>query len=449
MDFQLLEAKVQLNGVTGENTSTPVLNAGRPGLEFFASFAPAYAKITGTDHDYQLDIVRRYNEQGELNFARLRADAERYAEIQNRVADTLNGVRNSGSAVFESWSGTGAESASAHFGDFLQRGRQTLDQFTLLAETITVAVDTADRICFEKASAVKSLSADRIGPCDRSDVDFLVDFGARCASGDFDDDELNRVADLVGVDVVPALCRATPQVFEKVAEDVNGWLTGVFVPFYEARLAKFDAACTAAEDILSASWAGLRTALSDVRADHFTAPTATHATAVPTQAATASSQTSAAEATPTDVSAGHPAAVTTPAEVTAAKPDDQHDETTGKAELMAPAAAIGPVSVAPPPPVVAPPAAAAAAGYGGYGFFGGVPFAATPGGGDRERTRSLPLAGEHVFVEGDSSRSDDTALVIGGEHDTSLYNEEDVAESERQAEKDTDATAFDDEEDLW
>ncbi|TCO50715.1 WXG100 family type VII secretion target [Actinocrispum wychmicini] len=418
-----LGAKVQLTGVTGERTSTPILDGGRPGLDFFAAFGPAYAKFTGVPHDYQQHVVRRYQEQGELNFARLRADAERYAEIQTRVADALTGVRNSGSAVFEAWRGDAAGSANAHFDDFLQRGKQTLDQFVRLAATITVAVDTADRICFEQASAVKSLCADRIGPCAKADVDFLVDFGRRCASGNFTDEELKRVADLCDVDILPALCRATPQIFEKVAEDVNGWLAEVFVPFYEARLAKFDAACSAAKDTITTAWNGLGNALSQVRADHFTAPAQT--TTAPAQAATVI----AADATA----------------VTTGKPDRPDDDSTGQAELMSPASTGVAIPMPPPAPIVAAPTAATgAAGYGGYGFFGGVPFAGAQGGGDKERTRSLPLAGEEVFAEGES-RADDNSLVIGGEHDTSVYNEEDDAVAER----DVDPIAFGDEEDIW
>ncbi|MFD1045781.1 WXG100 family type VII secretion target, partial [Kibdelosporangium lantanae] len=246
-----LGAKVQTSGVTGENSSTPVLAAGKPGLRFFADFGPAYTKLTGANHDYQKDIANRYEEQGEINYTHLRTDAERYAQIQTQVDDILNSVRNNGNSVFGAWQGTAADTANAHFTEFLDQGRRTLTQFGTLASTITVVVDAVDRICFEKAAAVKSLTADRIGPCAKSDVDFLVDFAGRCAAGDFSDEELTRVANLCGLDVTPTLCRTNPRAFEKVSEDVNGWLTTIFVPFYEARLAKFDAACTAAKDTLA------------------------------------------------------------------------------------------------------------------------------------------------------------------------------------------------------
>jgi hypothetical protein len=442
-----LEAKVQMSGVTGENSSTPVLAAGRPGLRFFADFGPAYAKLTGTDHDYQNHIVNRYNEQGDINYARLRVDAERYTHIQDQVDDTLNSVRNNGNSVFGSWQGTAADSANARFDTFIDQGRQTLTQFGMLADTITAVVDAVDRICFEKAAAVKSLTADRIGPCDKSDVSFLVDFAGRCSAGDFSDDELTRAANLCGVDINPALCRMAPQIFEKVAEDVNGWLTTVFVPCYEARLAKFDAACAATKDVVGLAWDGLREALSQVSADYFNTPTSTS-----TARSTAATQPLPDGHIAGRAGDGTPIATATPvgpAALAEAGRDDRTDESTGQSELMAPSAAG--VGVVQPPvptavPATAPVAPAVGGGYGGYGFYGGFPAAGGAGGGDRERSRSLPIAGEQVFTEqGDQTRDADTGLVIGGDADTAIYNDEGAAEPEQ----DPPAAEPDDEEDLW
>jgi hypothetical protein len=109
--------------------------------------------------------------------------------------------------------------------------------------------------------------------------------------------------------------------------------------------------------------------------------------------------------------------------------------------------------VAPPPiaPIVAPAPIATAPSPGGYGggYYGALPFNATPGGGDRDRSRSLPLAGEHIFDQpGTDARADDS-LVIGGDSDGSLYNEEDIAKAEQLDEKGPLADDLDDEEDLW
>lgn len=444
-----LGAKVQMTGVTGENSATPVLVAGKPGLRFFADFGPAYTKLTGANHDYQQHIANRYDEQGDINYAHLRADAERYTHIQSEVDDTLNSVRNNGNSVFGSWRGAAADAANARFTEFLDQGRQTLTQFGMLADVITVVVDAVDRICYEKAAAVRSLCAGRIGPCDRSDVNFLVDFATRCSAGDFSDDELARAANLCGVDINPALCRLTPQIFEKVAEDVNGWLASIFVPFYEARLAKFDAACTAAKDVLATAWTGLEEALLQVRADPFgtTTPASTTETA---QASGPGSQApsgmSGESGGRVDVFGGDPAPV--PGAGVSGTEDEHNDLSTGRSELMAPSAAVGPV--APPPIATVAPAAPAATqhgGYAGYGYYG-VPFTGAAGGGDRDRHRSLPIAGERVFAESepaDGIRADDD-LVIGGATDTTVYNEE---AAEPESAKDIQRPEPDDEEDLW
>src|SRR5882757_4689982 len=103
MSLEDLGARVELSGSTGEVSSARILASGRHGLEFFRSFGPAHAALTGTDFDFDADFARRYDEHGELGFGALRADQERFAAVGEHLGDAAITLRNRGNSVFESW----------------------------------------------------------------------------------------------------------------------------------------------------------------------------------------------------------------------------------------------------------------------------------------------------------------------------------------------------------
>jgi hypothetical protein len=283
-----LSAKVEINGDTGENHAKPVLDSGRHGLEFFRSFGPAYAAHTRSEFDFDGDFARRYDGSGDIAFGALRRDGERFASVHSGLEDVVIELRNRGASVFGSWSGGAADQAHTQFATMLSAAEDLRGQFGTLSAVVAAVAGTADRATYDKAAAVGALYTDRIGGCTAADVTFLVGLARRASSGEVTEDDLADAADLIGVQINPAVCLANPAVLPELASSVDSWLSDAFVPAYEARARVFDAACSAAEETLATAWRHLSEALSAVRADQFDAvlPEAVQHGSAPTGSAT-------------------------------------------------------------------------------------------------------------------------------------------------------------------
>lgn len=335
-----------------QGSSAEIFDAGRDGLRFFAAFGPLYARHRGETFDFDRDIRARYDEQREIAFGKLRADAEQLRALSAAMSETSLDFRDAAAPLFGSWEGEAADRARGQVAGMVDSAGSAWARLATLADTIETAVEAAERVTVDKAKAIHALALERIGGLAADEVRLLVDCAEGCT-----DPQLAELAGLCDLDISPAVCRASPDLLEKVADDVRGWLDHAFVPVYEARLHVFDTACKAAASNLTGTWEELRATLETVAAQPL--------------------DLASAMATPTAA----PAAT----EPGSPKAEPQDDDT------MSPQAA-GPRGVGP----AALPVTAPAAGTGGGAvFFGGPPLVggSAVGGGDREYKRRVPLAG--------------------------------------------------------
>jgi len=426
-----MAAKVELGGDTGENHAKPVLDSGRHGLEFFRSFGPAHAAYTQAEFDFDGDFARRYDGPGDIAFGALRRDGERFSSVHSGLEDVVIDLRNRGASVFGSWSGGAADQAQTQFDTMLSAAQDLRSQFGTLSDVVAVVAGTADRATYDKAAAVGALYTDRIGGVTAADVTFLVDFARRATSGSVTDDDLEHAADLVGVQINPAVCLANPAVLPEIGSSVDSWLAGAFVPAYEVRARMFDVACSAAEETLAAAWRHLSEALGAVRADQFDAvlPIAEGPGSAPTGTATGAAAPAAAAAGGTPPAAG---GSTTSAAAVAEGTTNVDDDASG---AMSPASFMG--GPAAPSMPAAPIAAAPTGGAAGPGFLGGVPFAppaAGGGGGDQQR-QSLHLPTTAPAFDDLETPERAEPAAIGADDDTTHYNEATTEEAEAAADR--------------
>lgn len=163
-----IAARLEVFGSAGEPSSTPILDAGADGLEYFRRHGPERARRQRRPFDFDAEIGDRYGRQRDIPLAELRADAER---LESLCSDMLD-VRH------DPWQ------------------RALWQRVGGFADTLRVACDAVERIVFDKADAVHRLAAD-LGPYDDDRYEArLAVFEAACRHADADTaDVLRRLAD--------------------------------------------------------------------------------------------------------------------------------------------------------------------------------------------------------------------------------------------------------------
>jgi hypothetical protein len=152
-----LAARLDVFGSAGEPSSTPILDAGADGLEFFRRHGPEHARRRGGAFDFDAEIAARYAVQRDIPLAELRSDAERLEALCSDMLDV--------------WPDAGRRAAWQRIGGF--------------AETLRVACDAVERIVFVKADAVHRLAGDEPYDADRYEARLAV-FDAACRRADAD-----------------------------------------------------------------------------------------------------------------------------------------------------------------------------------------------------------------------------------------------------------------------
>jgi hypothetical protein len=160
-----IAARLEVFGSAGEPSSTPILDAGMDGLEYFRRHGPERARRQRREFDFDTEIGRRYATQRGIPLAELRSDAE---QLESLCSDMLD-VRH------DPWQ------------------RALWQRVGGFADTLRVACDAVERIVFDKADAVHRLADDDVEPYDDDRYEArLAVFEAACRHAEAD------IADVLG-----------------------------------------------------------------------------------------------------------------------------------------------------------------------------------------------------------------------------------------------------------
>jgi hypothetical protein len=164
-----IAARLEVFGSAGEPSSTPILDAGADGLEYFRRHGPERARRQRREFDFDTEIGRRYATQRGIPLAELRSDAE---QLESLCSDMLD-VRH------DPWQ------------------RALWQRVGGFADTLRVACDAVERIVFDKADAVHRLADDDVEPYDDDRYEArLAVFEAACRHAEADiADVLGRLGD--------------------------------------------------------------------------------------------------------------------------------------------------------------------------------------------------------------------------------------------------------------
>lgn len=240
---------------TGLPSSGAILDAAADGLAFFRTFGPLYAAHTGTRFDYPARIAAPFDRGREVAFGKLRVDAETLATLGNALGEHDVDLRNDANSVLGCWQGPAADGARDQLAQFLHRTESAWQQLTGFAAVLRAVCAAAERIVLTKARTVHRLAAGTVGGLTAPQVRLLLDTGKPRPAA---------LAQLCAIAPGSLHCTENPNVMTMVRRDARNWLDTVFVPFYRARLAAFDAACARADDDLTHAWRLLDDALSTV-----------------------------------------------------------------------------------------------------------------------------------------------------------------------------------------
>jgi hypothetical protein len=163
-----LAARLEVFGSAGEPSSTPILDAGAGGLEYFRRHGPEHARRRHCEFDFDTEIGSRYDTQRDIPLAELRADAE---SLESLCSDMLD-------ARQDPWQ------------------RAVWQRIGGFADTLRIACDAVERIVFDKADAVHRLAEDAEPYDDKGYEARLAVFEAACRHADADvADVLRRLGD--------------------------------------------------------------------------------------------------------------------------------------------------------------------------------------------------------------------------------------------------------------
>ncbi|WP_027946023.1 hypothetical protein [Amycolatopsis taiwanensis] len=247
---------------TGAATARDILDNGAAGLDFFASFVPAYnrcvrAGLAGAgakELNYQRDFADPFYTPDATNFSRLRAEADRVEAGRRALLDGAGRLAAYHEDLKNLWQGGSAESASMRCGALGQKVHAAAGNLADVAAGLRAAAACVERSCREKAHAVQALAADEVAGLGADAVELM----AGVATGRPAVAELQRAAAFAGIAIGGrALERLPIDYREALQADIASWLANGFVPVFEARKNAFESACERARSQSDGAWTEL------------------------------------------------------------------------------------------------------------------------------------------------------------------------------------------------
>lgn len=245
-----------------------ILDSGRDGLAFFATFIPRYRSWTGSDplgEDTE-SLTARYDQQQGMDLTPLREFGRVLDEqLTGHLHDQASLQRARFVELPARWNGSAAaEAAAAYTKQLDDRVDAHDDALTQVAHTISRSADELEDAVRRKATLVRTEFTDTtVGRHCATEVDQIIAY----ARGDFGTvtDDTDRVA---MVQQVAPECpsNADPQDF------CSNWLNQVLVPAVENHVASFTEVTDAAHTSISRSYSALCNALEDVHTTGYTSP---------------------------------------------------------------------------------------------------------------------------------------------------------------------------------
>jgi hypothetical protein len=266
---------------TGMPDSREIFDAGSHGLRFFESFTPVYNKCaraglsSGSTVDYKRDIVAPYDEQREVAFAKLYAEADRLDHAHTELLACVDRLGAHHDQAREVWRSAAAEVGTDRHTDIATGAKTLADRVGTLVDALTEAVTALERACHTKAAGTEALFADQVGGLSADQLDQLVSVAAGPAS----DADLHQAAHHCGIEVDPAFLAGLPTEHkDALRADIRNWLSTAFIAVYQARRAAFDRLIAEAREQIANAWKGLDIALGPLDPGS-TSPSADPATA--------------------------------------------------------------------------------------------------------------------------------------------------------------------------
>ncbi|TDQ05790.1 WXG100 family type VII secretion target [Labedaea rhizosphaerae] len=258
-----LVSRTRSGGGTGFATSDELLEHGRGGLRFFERFLPRYEAWTGrTLGGGMAGITATYDEVSGIRFDRLRADADRLAQVHGDLTDRNDQLTGNVSALRGMWEGDAATEADDYGSGFLRDAATVADGVDVAQTLISMSADRAETAVMTRAQLVSGLDSHHVGGLTPRQVDQVIN-AARGNAGPVQLFEMVMLAAFAPADGVPAFTEEQSftgmldQAAAWMGQRGKQWLDEVFVPSVEASYQAFQQYTSITTQDVGDSWTGM------------------------------------------------------------------------------------------------------------------------------------------------------------------------------------------------
>lgn len=265
---QALEAyagRLKATGTTGAVSSAEIFDSGEVGLDFFRLFWGDYGRYVhgmnrtasrDTDGNrspvnltgaWPVDVwifKARYNEQREVEFARIGHEVDRYALAVDHLELRLEELTKVRTDLFGTWEGEAADAAALTYDAAVDKIRTLMQELDGTRKVLIEVRGTLEQMCLTKAQTVNGLYTSTIGGVGPNVVGRLV----TVAKGGGSEDDILFVAAQFGIEATQECLSTTDDAKAEIQRAAAEWCDGNLVPVVETTLEAFWDVCDATDE---------------------------------------------------------------------------------------------------------------------------------------------------------------------------------------------------------
>lgn len=256
---------LKATGGSGAASSKEIFDSGEVGLDFFKLFWGKYCRyrsggggsraasrgsgdggtsLTGNPFADKWIFKARYGEQREVEFKRIRLQADQYVQAAGRLQHHVDELITAQGDLFAEWEGEAADTASSRYDDAVDRARALMKELDNAGKVLTEVRGALEQLCVTKAQTVNGL----FSPAINGIVPDIVDRLVTVAKGGASDEDILYVASQFGIPADQECLNISDDVKAEVRQSASEWCDGNLVPVVETRVEAFWDVCDATDE---------------------------------------------------------------------------------------------------------------------------------------------------------------------------------------------------------
>ncbi|RZS37118.1 hypothetical protein EV193_106356 [Herbihabitans rhizosphaerae] len=264
--LEQLAKNTEASGGSGIADSNTLLDPGAVGLRFFEWFGPSYVLWT---EKHVGGIFEAYDEFRGIALEKFRSDARGFGRIGAHLDEATTDLDRDVRAARAAWTGGAAEIAEEHSRVLLSGGRAVTDGVSTASSLVAEGIRLVESQVLERARAVLGLWTDHIAGMNPHHVELVV----LAAKGRLKEEHLPLLESVPLYEPHRSYLAGsridTGQKLTIYGHLASQWLTGTFVPAFDAHKSSFDSICSATKNAVGEGWTGIVDGITALDANPF------------------------------------------------------------------------------------------------------------------------------------------------------------------------------------